>query len=144
MPTDIEESVTPSESTEPTEITIGEVTSNEPVSGDSILNTIKKLLGIDASYHPFDTDIIIHINTYLGVLNDLGVGVLGFTITGPNETWSEFLSGSAAPVNEARTYVYLRVRMAFDPPTSGIVTNAIEKQIEELGWRLRIKVECSV
>lgn len=116
---------------------------NEPVSTDNILVSIKKLLGIDASYEPFNTDVIIHINTYLGVLNELGIGVEGYKVVDGSETWSAFLEGSNVSMEEAKTYVYLRIRMVFDPPTSGIHTNAFEKQIEELGWRMIIKNECS-
>lgn len=111
---------------------------------DSILNTIKKLLGIDPSYTPFDTDIIVHINTYLGVLNELGVGVDGFTIEDSSATWDEFLVNATVPLNEVKTYVYLRVRQVFDPPASSVMSAALDKQIEELGWRMRIKVECTV
>lgn len=111
---------------------------------NSILNEVKKLLGIDPSYEPFDTDIIIHINTYLGVLNELGVGVDGFTISDNTATWGDFLEGSAVPLNEVKTYVYLRVRQVFDPPASSVMAEAISKQIDELGWRMTTKVECTV
>lgn len=110
---------------------------------DSILVSIKKLLGIDEAYTPFDTDVIIHINTYLGVLNELGIGVEGFTVTDASQTWDEFLAGSKVSLNEAKTYLYLRVRQVFDPPESSALGAAIDKQIEELGWRMIIKNECS-
>ena len=111
---------------------------------DSILNTIKKMLGLDEDYDAFDTDVIVHINTFLGVLNTLGVGVDGFTIEDDGATWNDFLAGSNVPLNEVKTYLYLRVRQIFDPPTSGILSSAIDKQIDELGWRITTKVECTV
>ena len=111
---------------------------------NSILNEVKKLLGIDESYKVFDTDIIIHINTYLGVLNELGVGVTGFTIEDDTATWGEFLANATVPLNEVKSYLYLRVRQVFDPPASSVMSSAIDKQIDELGWRMTTKVECTV
>lgn len=108
---------------------------------ESILTTIKKLLGIDEGYEAFDTDIIVHINTYIGVLNQLGVGVEGFTIEDDSATWDDFLAGSNVTLNEVKTYLYLRVRQVFDPPESSITSAAIDKQIDELGWRMTAKVE---
>ena len=110
---------------------------------DSILTTIKKLLGLSEDYEAFDTDIIVHINTYLGVLNELGVGVEGFSIEDKEATWEEFLEGSNVSLNEAKTYIYLRVRQVFDPPASSVLSSAFDKQIDELGWRMTTKVECS-
>lgn len=111
---------------------------------DSILNTIKRLLGLEEDYPAFDTDVIVNINTYLGVLNQLGVGKEGFAIEDDTATWADFLEDSPVPLAEAKTYVYLRVRQAFDPPASGVLMSAIDKQIEELGWRMTSKVECYV
>lgn len=108
---------------------------------DSILNTIKKLLGLDEDYDAFDTDVIVHINTYLGVLNELGVGVEGFSIEDDEATWSEFLAKNTVPLNEVKSYVYMRVRQVFDPPTSSILNQTLDKQIDELGWRMMTKVE---
>ena len=113
---------------------------------DSIFLTIKSLLGYEAFYDPsdsFDTDIIVNINTYLGVLNPLGIGVEGFSIEDETATWAEFLEGSSVPLNEVKTYLYLRVRQTFDPPSSSILSAAFDKQIDELGWRMTTKVECS-
>ena len=108
---------------------------------DSILITIKKMLGLAPEYPPFDTDIIVHINTYLQVLNQLGVGVDGFTITDESATWADFLSERSASEQMVKTYLYLRVRMVFDPPTSSILSQAIKENVDELGWRLRESVE---
>ncbi len=108
---------------------------------ESILLSIKQLLGLEPDLDSFDLDVMIHINTILGVLNQLGIGAKDFAITGENETWGSFLEGSPVSVNEAKTYVYLRVRQLFDPPTSGVVMNAINSNIQELGWRMTSKVE---
>lgn len=107
---------------------------------DSILITIKKLLGLTEDYEAFDTDIMIHINTYLGVLNQLGVGKEGFMIEGKDETWEDYLEGNSVILNEAKTYIYLRVRQVFDPPASSVLGQAFDKQIDELGWRMMEKV----
>lgn len=108
---------------------------------DSILNSIKKLLGLTEDYTVFDSDIIIHINTYLGVLNQMGIGKIGFAIEDAEATWDDFLSDHYASLNEAKTYVGLRVKMVFDPPSSSLVAEAMNKNIEELGWRLNVKVD---
>lgn len=110
---------------------------------ESILITIKKLLGLDEEYHAFDTDVIVHINTYLGVLNTLGVGKEGFSIEDDTAVWSDFLDDSDVSLNEVKTYLYLRVRQTFDPPASSVLSAAFDKQIDELGWRMTTKVECS-
>lgn len=106
---------------------------------ESILNSVKKLLGLDSGYDAFDTDIIVHINTFLGVLNELGIGEKGFSISGPEATWAMFLTDSEVSLNEVMTYVYLRVRMVFDPPTSSVLSLALNETIKELEWRIREK-----
>ena len=103
---------------------------------DSILTSIKKLIGPEEDHTHFDPDIIIHINMALMVLNDLGVGpTTGFVITGADELWSDFL-GDRADLEAVKTYVYLKVRLIFDPPSSGFLIDAIERQIKEFEWRL--------
>lgn len=102
---------------------------------DSILNTMKTMLGYDAD-SCFDTELIVHINSFLAVLNQLGVGpVNGFTISGPAETWYDFLYTS--PITEfVKTYLYLKLRLTFDPPQNGSVLSAFKEQIPELEWRI--------
>lgn len=105
---------------------------------DSILNSVKKILGIAADYDAFDTDIIIHINTVFSTLNQLGVGPeLGFMIEDANATWGDFLLNDIR-LNSVKTYVYLRVRVLFDPPATGFVLTAIQEQIKELEWRISV------
>lgn len=107
---------------------------------DSILLTIKKLLGLDANYTAFDTDVIIDINAILSVLNQLGVGN-NTRITDETTTWNDFLGDHAVSLDEVITYVFLRVQMIFDPPTSNLVGEAKKEMINELGWRLNVKVD---
>lgn len=107
----------------------------------SILTSIKKMLGIDPDYNAFDVDIIIAINSYLMALTQLGVGpTSGFSINGAEETWDQFLQGRG-DMNAAKSYVYLRVKMQFDPPTSGFVMEAMKQQASELEWRCMMQAE---
>lgn len=107
---------------------------------ESILTSIKKLLGPEESYDHFDTDIIIHINSALMVLNQLGVGPAeGFSISDKEAVWTDFVPEKN--VEAVKTYVYLKVRLIFDPPQSSFLVAAIEKQITELEWRLNVKAE---
>lgn len=103
---------------------------------ESILVTIKKLLGIDASYAPFDMDIIIQINTALRAVNQLGIGVANFEITGAEETWADLLGDNQAIFSLVKTYIYGKVRLVFDPPTSSSVMQALKEAIDECEWRL--------
>lgn len=108
---------------------------------ESILNSIKKMLGIDASYDAFDMDVMININSVLMVLNQLAIGPPeGFSITGPNETWADLL-GDRTDLQAVKSYIYLRVRLLFDPPTNSFTLDAMAKQAEELGYRLNLQAE---
>lgn len=109
---------------------------------DSILNDIKKLLGIMESYEHFDVDIIIHINTAFSTLTQLGVGPSdGFSITNKTETWADFIGDDYLKFQSVKTYIYLKVRMIFDPPSNSSATEAIKSTISELEWRLNINAE---
>lgn len=104
---------------------------------DSILTSIKKLLGIEESYTPFDVDIVMHINTALSTLDDLGIGPNGgFFITNKDATWDQFLGTNEVYYDSIKSYVYLRVRMLFDPPATGFHVSAMDAQIKEFEWRL--------
>jgi len=105
---------------------------------ESILTSTKKNLGIEESYTAFDPDIILHINSVFSTLNQLGIGPIdGFAIDDATAVWSDFLEGDLR-LNSVKTYIYLRVRMLFDPPTTGYFVSAVQKQIEELEWRLNV------
>lgn len=106
----------------------------------SILLTTKKMLGIAEEYHAFDLDIIIHINSVFLNLNQLGIGPIApFQITGVDETWSDFVDVSKIP--GVQTYVYLKTRLLFDPPTNSFLVDNMQKQIAELEWRMNVQVE---
>lgn len=108
---------------------------------DSILQSVKKTLGLDAEYTAFDHDIILHINSTFGTLHQLGIGPAnGFLIVDSSSTWDEFL-GDNTPLNSVKTYMYLKVRLLFDPPTLSFLITAIEEQIKELEWRLTVARE---
>lgn len=103
---------------------------------ESILKSIKRLLGITPDNEAFDLDISIHINSVFATLQDLGViSSEGFAIDGDSETWSDAL-GDDKYWRSVQSYTYLRLRLLFDPPVSGFATTAIERQIEQLEWRL--------
>lgn len=104
---------------------------------DSILTSIKKLLGIDESYTHFDQDIIIHINSVFSILSQIGIGPSnGFSIEGANETWDQFIQTDVKSFSMVKSYVYLKVRLLFDPPLSSAAVDSINKQIAEYEWRL--------
>ena len=108
---------------------------------DSILTSIKKLLGIEEEYTQFDSDIIMHINTVFLNLTQLGVGPAeGFLIEDDSATWDDFI-GDSNQLQAVKTYVYLKVKLMFDPPLSSSVTESINRIISELEWRLNVAVD---
>lgn len=108
---------------------------------NSILTTTKKALNLPEEDVAFDMDIIMHINSVFSDLNQLGVGPdLGFMIEDKSTTWDAFL-GSDPRLNHVKTYVYLRVRMLFDPPQTGFHTQAMQEQITKLEWMLNVQRE---
>lgn len=107
---------------------------------DSILLSIKKMLGTTEEYDYFDPEIIANINSVLMILDQLGVGKPSFIITGTDETWNDFLDG-AKNLELVKSYVYLKVKLIFDPPTTGVLHEAMERQIQEFEWRLNVQAE---
>lgn len=108
---------------------------------DSILTSVKKLLGIPEDYDPFDKDVVMHINTVFFSLNQIGVGPPnGFVISDKTTTWGEYLTDSTN-LEAVKSYIYLKVRLLFDPPISSIITESINRQITELEWRLSVAVK---
>ena len=108
---------------------------------DSILTSIKKLLGTTEEQTDFDADIIMHINTVFGILNELGVGPEeGFIIKDDSATWDEYIT-DRRKFDKVKTYVYLKVRLYFDPPQNSSLKEAMEKQATELEWRLNTSAE---
>ena len=109
---------------------------------DSILTSIKKLLGIAQECTDFDMDLILHINSVLMILTQLGVGPeKGFTIKDSRDLWEDFLEDDLSKLEAVRTFVYLKVRLIFDPPSNSAVIESINRTISELEWRLNVAAE---
>ena len=110
---------------------------------ESILTSIKKMLGITEEYKQFDPDIIMHINSVFMILNQLGVGPSeGFRINDEYATWSEFISDDSY-LDLVKSYMVMKVKLLFDPPQSSIVMEATNRMISEAEWRLNVAVESS-
>ena len=108
---------------------------------DSILTSVKKIIGISEEDESFDTDLIIHINSVLMILNQLGVGPEdGFSITDKSAVWTDVI-GDNKFIEAVKTFVGLKVRLIFDPPTSSAVLDSINKTISELEWRINVMIE---
>lgn len=108
---------------------------------DSILTSTKNALLIGEDYTAFDDALVLHINSVFSTLLQLGIGPdAGFQITGATETWSTFLADEEG-LNNVKTYMYLRVRLLFDPPGTAYLVTAVENQIRELEWRMNVTRE---
>ena len=108
---------------------------------DSVLNTIKKLLGIDADDDSFDSDICIGINSAILTLSQLGLeGKEGFIVTSDEQEWSDYLNDNKL-LPMVQQYIHLKTRMSFDPPQSSIVGESLKQIIAELEWRIRLASE---
>lgn len=110
---------------------------------DSILTSIKKLLGVVEDDDHFDLDIITHINSVFSTLHQLGVGPSeGFSIEDKSSVWTDFLpTADLAKINSVRTYMYIQVKLLFDPPTNSGVLKSYENLIEKFEWRLNVTAE---
>lgn len=107
----------------------------------SILNSTKKILGISPDYTAFDLDIITHINSVFSTLQQLGVGPeIGFMIEDDTAVWEDLLGGDPR-LNSVKTYVYMRVRLMFDPPSTSFAINSLQEQVREMEWRLNVNYE---
>lgn len=110
---------------------------------ESILTSMKKMLGgiMGENVDVFDTDLIIHINSIFMILHQLGVGPdKPFTVKDASTTWDEFIS-NRDDIESVKTYMYLKLKLIFDPPTTSFVLTSYENQIKELEWRLNVQVE---
>lgn len=103
---------------------------------NSILRSTKKILGIDPDDDTFDLDIITFINSALSTVQTIGVGLM-FQIEDESTTWQDFAT-EVEQVNLIKTIVYLRARLLFDPPATSYTQTAMQRQIEELEWRLSV------
>ena len=109
---------------------------------NSIMLTVKKMLGIAEEYHAFDLDVITNINACFLTLNQLGVGPrYPFSISGPETQWDDFLSEQTQVLQGVQTYVYMRVRLMFDPPTNSFLVDSMKKQLDEMEWRFMTQVD---
>lgn len=110
------------------------------INNESILNSVKKLLMLGEEYTLFDQDVIIHINTILSNLTQMGIGKKeGLVIYDETSTWYDFIGGSTS-LQQIKTYVYLKVRVLFDPPSNGTLMQALNDQAKEL--EVRLYTEC--
>lgn len=108
---------------------------------ESILTSIKKLLGISEEYEHFDADLIMHINSVFMILTQLGVGPSeGFRITDESEIWTDFIS-EPARIDLVKSYMYLKVKLLFDPPSSSAVIESMNRMINEFEWRLNVAAD---
>jgi len=108
---------------------------------ESILNTIKKMLGISIQDTNFDVDIIVAINSAFMALNQIGIGgETVFEIVDQTKEWNDFLAGDMAKYSSVKSFIYLKTKLLFDPPTVGYHLTSIENQITELSWRLSVQV----
>jgi len=108
---------------------------------ESIVVTVKKMLGLDLDYDVFNSDVIVLINAALMSLTQLGIGPKeGFTVTDYTQTWSDFLVNGIL-LEAAKMYVFLKVKVTFDPPSSSTVLETYKQQISELEWRLNVQAE---
>lgn len=107
----------------------------------SILTSIKKLLGITEEYTHFDSDLVMHINSVFSILTQLGMGPsIGFMIEDEKNTWDEFVPEERG-LELVKSYVYLKVKLLFDPPTSSALSEATNKMVDELEWRIFTNIE---
>lgn len=108
---------------------------------ESILTSIKKMLGIDESYTHFDADLIMHINSVFATLTQLGAGPeKGFSINDEDAKWSEFITDETI-LGFVKSYMHLKVKLLFDPPLSSAVIESMNKMISESEWRITTEVE---
>lgn len=108
---------------------------------NSILLTIKSMLGLEKDYTPFDEELVWHINSAIMVAHQLGIGNYNFAITGSSETWQDWLGDSADRISAIQHYIYMQTKLSWDPPANSFVVSALQKQIDEMTWRLNIQAE---
>lgn len=108
---------------------------------DSILTSIKKLLGIAEEYEHFDTDLIMHINSVFSILTQLGVGPSnGYSISDKYATWDDYIA-DRSKIEMVKSYIHLKVKLIFDPPANSSVTESMKQMISEFEWRLNVAVD---
>ena len=110
---------------------------NSQLMMESILETVKKSLGPGEGYDYFDPELIMYINSELAVLTQIGVGPPdGFSITGPDEKWSDFIADDFKKFQMVQSYLCIQVKLQFDPPLTASVLDSLTRKATELQWRL--------
>lgn len=108
---------------------------------ENILESVKLMLGIQNDYTAFDQQILLHTNSVFVILNQLSVGPSNIFTADSSSVWSDFLVNDSTDLNLVKSYVYLKVRLLFDPPTSSFAIEAMNKQAQEYEWRLNVFVD---
>lgn len=112
------------------------------VGETSIFDDIKQMLGLELDNESFDVDVRTHLNTALFQANQLGIGPKsGFRVHGREEEWVEFIQDYRMDLEGVKSYIYLCVKLIFDPPDMGYYVSLMEKQRDELAWRLVVQAE---
>ena len=108
---------------------------------ESILTSIKKMLGIAEEYTHFDADLIMHINSVLSILTQIGVGSSeGFSIKDENDVWEDFITEDSK-LKLVKSYTYMKVKILFDPPLISSVIESMNRMISELEWRIQVAAD---
>lgn len=112
----------------------------------SILNELRKVVGGSTSpgeITHFDMDLMMHANTYFANLTQLGVGTPGFMLQDDTQTWRDFLGDNYPPerLSQVKTYIYIKVRLVFDPPQSSAHISTLKEEAKEIEWRLNVEVD---
>ena len=108
---------------------------------DSILLTIRKMLGGSVDYAVFDVDLCTFINSSIMKLYQMGIGEIGFSVDEEEQTWRDYLGDDFEKLRSVVDFIYTEVRMKFDPPSNSFVMNAMKDNLKELEWRLIVQVE---
>ena len=107
---------------------------------DRILNTIKKMIGIDKDYDAFDMDLIVHINSIISTIAQIGGCQSGKYITNEKDTWTDIF-GDYSNISELKSYMYIKIRLIFDPPGNSFITESMNKIASEFEWRIAMEKE---
>ena len=111
------------------------------INTNSILDSVKKMIGLSDGYTIFDDDLIMDINAVFNVLRQLGIGSEdGFAISSSSDLWTDFLP-EGSKLNMIKPYVYAKVRLMFDPPQNSTITQALKDVVDEFEFRARMDVE---